>query len=197
MIDRVMSTLFKVSDSMKVTPGKNADKIQQKPFSLEQNIAMETAQEMAKTHRSGETKPPEQLSWQDRQDQLPFVPLPLRTPLYEDARFYWKLKDFSAKVGEAGEAKVIFSIHTDTLGLLWFSVSAQSNQVLAVQCVTENNGSAEVFRASSSEMQQELADLGYANVVVSCRVQPGIRSIADLDPDFASNDQPCLLDVQV
>lgn len=197
MIDRVMSTLFKVSESMKVTPGKNVDKMQQKPFSLEQSIAMETTQELAKTHRSSEAKPTEQISLQDRQDQLPFVPLPLRTPLYEDARFYWKLKDFSAKVEENGDAKVIFSIHTNTLGLLWFSVSAHSNQVLAVQCVTENNCSAEVLRANSPEMQQELAHLGYAQVVVSCRVQPGIRNIADLDPDFANGAQPTLLDVQV
>ena len=196
MIDRVMSTLFRVADGMKVTPGKSVDKIQQQPFSLEQSLTLETAKELTKTQRSGEVKSPEQLPLPDRQDQLPYVPLPLRSPLYEATRFYWKLKDFSALVGDSGEAKVIFSIHTDTLGLLWFTVTAQPSQGLAVQCITDIGSSAEVFRAGIPLLQQELSQLGYANVVVSCRIQPGVRTIADIDPDFSSNPQS-LLNVQV
>ncbi|MEW6063762.1 hypothetical protein P378_17670 [Desulforamulus profundi] len=197
MIDKVMSALFKASENMRVTPGKHVDKIQQKPFGLEQNLAAEAAREMTKTGRPAGPRTPDPVTAPDRQDQLAFVPLPLRTPLYEDARFYWKVKDFSAKTGKDGEAKVIFSLNTDTLGLLWFTLTTQPGSSLSVQCITEIQTAAEIFRAGAADLQKELTELGYQNVIVSCRMQPGIRSIADIDPDFASGESNILLDVQV
>lgn len=96
MIEKVLSALFKASENMRVTPGKHVDKIQQKPFGLEQNLAAEAAGEMTKTGRPAGPRTPDPVTAPNRQDQLAFVPLPLRTPLYEDARFYWKVNDFSA-----------------------------------------------------------------------------------------------------
>lgn len=197
MIDRIMSSIFKTADNMKVTPGKIADKTQQKPFTLDQNLVLDTTKELTKTNRSAQSKATEPVPLTDRLDQLPFVPLPLRTPLYEDTQFYWKLKDFGANVDETGEAKVVFSINSDFLGLLCFSVTSQTHSSLAVQCVTENNATAELFKNHTTILQQELSELGYANVVVTCRVQPGLRGIADLDPAFANQDKPTLLNVQV
>lgn len=196
MIDKVMSVLLRTTDTMKVTPSKTADKIQQKPFTLEQNLAAETAKEMSKTSRSSEAKSPEP-TVNDRQDQLTYVPLPLHSPVYEDTRFYWKLKDMAAKTNEQGEAKVIFSVNTNTLGLLWFTLTAQPGKLLSVQCISEASSVAEVFRASSGELQEELAEVGYEKVIFSCRVQSGIRSIGDIDADFASSESYSLLDVQV
>ncbi len=197
MIDRVMSALFKASENMRVTPGKQVDKINQKPFTLEQSLAAETAKEMSKIKRPTEAKPTDKPTTAERPEQPPYVPLPLRTPLYEDARFYWKLKELSAKVQENGEAKVIFSVNTDTLGTLWFTLTSQESKYLSVQCLTEASLVAEVFRGSSELLQRELTEAGYENVVVSCRIQTGIRSIADLDPDFLAGETISLLNVQV
>ncbi|MEW6696249.1 MAG: flagellar hook-length control protein FliK [Bacillota bacterium] len=197
MIDKVMSALFKTAENMRVTPGKQVEKIQQKPFGIEQNLAAETAKDLAKPSRPAGPKAAEPVLIPDRQDQLTYVPLPLRTPLYQDARFYWKLKEFSAKTGADGEAKVIFSVNTDTLGQLWFTLTTQPGNSLSVQCITEIQTAAEIFRAAAADLQRELSELGYQNILVSCRLQPGIRSIADIDPDFASGEITMLLDVQV
>ena len=96
MIDRVMSALFKATDNMRVTPGKQVDKVQQKPFTLDQNIVA-GAKETTKVHRSSETKTAEPSGNIDRQDQLSYVPLPLRTPLDENAHFCLKHKRLIGK----------------------------------------------------------------------------------------------------
>lgn len=197
MIDRVMSILFRASENMRVTPSKQVDKINQKPFTLEQNLAAATTQELNQVKRPVDTKPTADMPQIDRQEQPPYVPLPLRTPLYEDAKFYWKLKDLSAKVQGNGESKVIFSINTDNLGLLWFTLTTQENKYLSVQCITETSSLAEVFRDSAEVLQRELTEVGYENVVFSCRMQPGVRSIADLDPDFVADETISLLNVRV
>ncbi|SHE79848.1 flagellar hook-length control protein FliK [Desulforamulus putei] len=198
MIDKVMSALFKATDNMRVTPGKQVDKIQPKPFALAQNLAAETARESVKTSRpAGPARATEPVTVPDRQDQLTYVPLPWRTPLYEDAKFYWRLKDFSAQTGANGEARVIFSINTDTLGLLWFTLTTRPGKFLSVQCIAETQTVVEVFRAGAMDLQQELTELGYENVIVSCRMQSGIRSIADIDPAFASEETSVLLDVKI
>ncbi len=197
MIDRVMSALFKASENMRITPGKQVDKINQQPFTLDQNLAAETVKAMGKVKRPTEAKPTDKPTLAERSEQPPYAPLPLRTPLYEDARFYWKLKELSAKVQENGEAKVIFSVNTDTLGTLWFTLTSQESKYLSVQCITEASLVAEVFRGSSELLQRELTEAGYETVIVSCRMQPGIRSLADLDPDFAADETISLLNVQV
>ncbi|MEG6523378.1 flagellar hook-length control protein FliK [Desulfotomaculum sp. 1211_IL3151] len=195
MIDRIMSTLFKASENMRVTPGKQVDKTQQRPFTMDQSIAAE-AREAAKVHRTPKVNTPEPTHTVDRQDQLSYVPLPLRSPVYENAHFYLKIKDLAAKTDANGQYKLIFQINTDTLGPLWFTLSTQPN-LLSVQCITESNSTAELFRNSSLELQQDLSEAGYQNVIVSCRIQPGIRGIADIDPDFAASEGYLLLNVQV
>lgn len=195
MIDRIMSTLFKASENMRVTPGKQVDRIHQKPFGVEQNIAAE-AKETVRIHHSAKVNTPQPTNMVDRQDQLTYVPLPLRSPVYENTHFYLKIKDLAAKKDANGQYKLIFQINTDTLGPLWFTLATQPN-LLSVQCITESNSTAEIFRNSSLALQQDLAATGYPNVNVSCRIQPGIRGIADIDPDFAASEGNFLLNVQV
>ncbi|MEG6512560.1 flagellar hook-length control protein FliK [Desulforamulus ruminis] len=194
MIDRVMSALLR-TDSMKVSPGKPVDKIQQQPFILGGKMPGETS-DAVKTPGAKNLPQPEAAP-ANRQDELSYVPLPLRSQIYEDARFYYKLRDFSAKTEENGEVKVLFSIHTDLLGQLWFTLTAQPGKLLSVQCITENNEAAEAFRAASTALQEELSEVGYPSVILSCRTQPGIRGIADLDPDFPAAEAHFLLNVQV
>ncbi|RYD05202.1 hypothetical protein N752_10430 [Desulforamulus aquiferis] len=196
MIDRVMSALLRTTGTMKVTPTKPLDKVQQNPFILQQKNPGEAATEALKVTKGPTAAAPE-ATIADRQEQLNFVPLPLRSPLYEDTRFYWKLKDFKAKISEDGESKIIFSVNTYTLGLLWFTMTSQPGKLLSLQCITEDNSVAEVFRSSSEILRQELQDAGFSNVVVSYRVQAGIRGIADLDPDFATPGTTNLIDLQV
>ncbi|AQS58005.1 flagellar hook-length control protein FliK [Desulforamulus ferrireducens] len=195
MIDRVMSILFRSSENMRVTPSKQVDKINQNPFTLEQNLAATATKEASKIKRPHDAKPTD-LPQLDRQEQPPYVPLPLRTPLYKDAKFYWKLRDLSAKVQANGEAKVIFSVNTTNLGLLWFTLSTQENKHLSVQCITETSALADIFRSSAELLQRELTEVGYESVLVSCRMQPGIRSIADLDPEFVDGTS-ALLNIKV
>lgn len=194
MIDRVMSALLKATE--RVTPTKPADKIQQRPFILAQGLAGETVGEIHRARQRQDAAAPD-MPAADRQEPLTYVPLPLRSQVYEDTRFYWKLKDFSVKTGEDGGAKIIFSVRTETLGYLWFTLTAQPGKLLSVQCITEHSAAAEVFRAGSASLQEELAQAGYPSVIVSCRFQPGIRGMADIDPDFAAAETHALLNVQV
>ncbi|GAB6178866.1 hypothetical protein JCM14036_01850 [Desulfotomaculum defluvii] len=195
MIDRIMSTLFKASENMRITPGKQVDKAQQKPFTMDESILAE-AKQTVKVNRSSESKPTEPTNVSDRQDQLSYVPLPLRSSHYENARFYLKIKDLATKSDANGQSKLIFHVNTDTLGSLWFSLSTQPG-LLSVQCITESNTTAEVFRNNSLELQKSLVETGYQNVIVSCRIQTGIRGIADIDPDFSATETFSLLNVQV
>lgn len=195
MIDRIMSTLFKASENMRISPGKQVDKLQQKPFTVDESILAE-AKQTVKVQRSSESKSAEPTNVSDRQDQLSYAPLPLRSSHYENAQFYIKIKDLAAKTDAHGQYKLIFHINTATLGPLWFSLSTQPG-LLSVQCITESNATAEVFRNSSLELQKSLLDTGYQNVIVSCRIQASIRGLADIDPDFAATETVSLLNVQV
>ncbi|CCO07836.1 hypothetical protein [Desulforamulus hydrothermalis] len=196
MIDKIMAGLFKAADNMRVTPGKPVDKVQTKPFTLEQNPAAETTREAARVARpAGKTPLPVPAT--ERQDQPVYVPLPWRTPLYQDAKFYWQVKDFSAKLDTRGEARVIFSVDTLNLGLLWFSMTAQPGSLLSVQCIAETQAAVEAWQAAAGLLQQELADLGFNRVIISGRRQAGIRSITDIDPHFGSAADSLLLDVKI
>lgn len=198
MIDRVMSALLKTTGTMKVTPSKPLDKIQQNPFVLQQKIPGEAAEAVAKSSKGLTVNQPDGMV-NDRPDQPNYVPLPLRSQLYENTRFYWKLKEFRAKTSETGESRIIFSVHTHSLGQLWFTMTAQpgSENLLSLQCIAEENYVAEVFRTSSQLLREELLGAGFNSVVVTCRVQAGIRGIADLDPDFANFSTPSIIDLQV
>lgn len=196
MIDRVMSALLRVTGTPKVTPGKALDKIQQRPFTLPQNLAAESALETSKAQKSAKIGSPEP-STLERAEQLTYAPLPLRSELYEDARFYWKLRDFKYTAGAGGEAKVIFCLGSETLGQLWFILTSQPGSFLSVQCITEDAAAAETFKATSGNLKDELILAGFTDVVVSCRVQPGVRGISDLDPDFTGTPNPSLIDLQV
>jgi len=180
---------------MKVTPSKALEKIKQKPLVLKENLPAEAAGAMDKVRSQKDPLPDVPTS--DRTDLIPYVPLPLRSQIYEETRFYGKLRDLKYKLNDQGEVKVIFCVKTDTLGLLWFNLAMQPGKLLSVQCLTEHNGAAELFKNSIPRLQEELAAAGFPAVVVTCRLQPGIRGIADIDADFAAAPFHSLIDMQV
>ncbi|AEF93155.1 hypothetical protein Desca_0251 [Desulfotomaculum nigrificans CO-1-SRB] len=196
MIDRVMSALFRATNNMKITPSKPLDKIQSRPLELKHKLTAEVTREISASPRPKDNLPPD-TSVQERNDQLPYVPLPLRSEFYQDARFYARLQDFKYKTGNLDETRIIFCLRTVNLGQLWFNLAIRPGKLLSVQCLTENNSSAELFKENAELLQAALVELGFASVIVSCRPQPGIQSIADIDPEFAMAKPFSLLDRQV
>lgn len=196
MIDRVMSALFRTTENIKITPSKPLDKIQPRPLELKQKLATELTRDIG-TAPPPKDDPIPDTSIKDSSLQLPYVPLPLRSEIYQDARFYGKLQDFRYKAGDQGETRMIFCLRTNNLGQLWFNLVIEPGKLLSIQCLTENNQSAGLFRQSSELLKTQLADLGFASVIVSCRQKPGIQGIADIDPEMALVKPISLLDRQV
>lgn len=111
-----------------------------------------------------------------------FLPLPLKSPLFTESRFYIKnQREDSRSAGKDGATGVFIRLRTANLGVIWISLSA-GGQSLALSFYTEN----EEYTASLKEifpvLEEGLQKMGYASVSVAGLTRPGIRDCSDISP---------------
>lgn len=111
-----------------------------------------------------------------------FLPLPLKTPLFPESRFFVKNnRDGATETRNDPQANVFIRLRTNQMGILWLSLSAKKES-LSLAFYTENEASTQILRDSFPVLTEGLQELGYPTVSVAGITRPGIRSCSDIAP---------------
>ncbi len=115
-----------------------------------------------------------------------FVPLPLRSELYPDARFYARFpQEKPAGSNSAPVAPTVFlCLVTENLGTLWFGLTLRDSG-LFVNCFTESEEANRTLRENFSLLREELLSSGFSTVSLSsCRRSELGLLAAEILPKF-------------
>lgn len=125
-----------------------------------------------------------------------FLPLPLRSPLFTDSRFFIKNgREDTPGPGEDRPANVFIRLRTENLGVLWISLAA-GNESLALFFYTESETYTVPLKESFPSLVDGLQKLGYTSVNVAGITRPGIKDCSDISPGGTASGS-YILDLEV
>ncbi|MFZ5645955.1 MAG: hypothetical protein ACOY46_20560 [Bacillota bacterium] len=125
-----------------------------------------------------------------------FLPLPLKSPLFEESRFFIKnYREDSAEQENERPCSVFINLRTDNMGSLWIHLMAKS-QSLTLSFYTEKEYYTSLINKSFSELVEDLTEIGFSSVKVAGITRPGIKSCEDIVPG-SGDSQNYLLNLEV
>lgn len=125
-----------------------------------------------------------------------FLPLPLKSPLFSDSRFFIKnQREESPGAGEDRPANIFIRLRTENLGILWISLAA-GGESLALSFYTESESYTVPLKETFPGLVEGLQKLGYTSVNVAGITRPGIKDCSDISPGGTASGS-YLLDLEV
>jgi len=116
-----------------------------------------------------------------------FTPLPLRSELFPEARFFARLNERSAADSAAVDrpvTEIFVHIDTDNMGHIWINLSWQGN-FLSVKYFTENENSSKILRENFSPIRADLKEIGFNEVSLTSQARAGLGGLTnELLPKF-------------
>jgi len=112
-------------------------------------------------YRTGDTSEP----W--------LLPLPLKSNLYQDTRFYiykQQCEQQHSQKKENGETVIVFGLNTISLGRLFFILTHQMNKKIDILCHAEKHDTSSKLNSRAEELTESLRKLGFDRVVFRCTV---------------------------
>ncbi|WP_027365186.1 flagellar hook-length control protein FliK [Desulfotruncus alcoholivorax] len=135
--------------------------------------AKETAKAAEVLTKGTEQEAPAQPHARGHEGSEPLLlPLPFKTPLYPETQFYVFRKRGRQKKEQdaaAGEPGVVFSLSTNSLGSLFFYLTAKENTV-NIACHTENEKFAAQLASHSGDLREQIQKTGFKQVIFRCTV---------------------------
>ncbi|BAF58645.1 MAG: flagellar hook-length control protein FliK [Pelotomaculum sp.] len=126
----------------------------------------------------------------DEASQLPpFIPLPLRSELFREARFFARTGGGRAgkAAARAPASDVFICLVTENLGRLWAGLSWR-DELLSVRYFTENEAASRMLAENFPELKESLQEIGFAEVSLSSLVRGELKAIAEeLLPKFQAH----------
>ncbi|MCL4440657.1 MAG: flagellar hook-length control protein FliK [Firmicutes bacterium] len=158
-----------------------------------ENPQSTAATEASRGVRGTDPRPAEQSS---PGSSLPdFLPLPLKSPLFTESRFFIKNPREESSGEESSHCSVFVNLLTDSMGSLWIYL-ASGKESLAVSFYTEDESFTSLINQSIPALLEELKKIGYPTVKASGITRPGIKSCSDIAPGSAAPGN-YLLDLEV
>ncbi|HUW63910.1 MAG TPA: hypothetical protein VMW83_04315 [Spirochaetia bacterium] len=129
---------------------------------------------------------------------LLFIPLPINSPLYPNARFFLATKEDGGKTAggkdKSPSSHLVIGIDTENLGQLWFNVAAGSNDLL-IKCFAEKEEVSRFIRASLPGLKSTLEELAFGKIDLLSLTDPVLENLerpGSPDEGFGS-----LIDIEV
>lgn len=118
----------------------------------------------------------------------PFIPLPLRSELFQEARFFARLGEEKTNADGGREAEVFFiCLITENLGRIWIGVACR-NDFLSVKCFTDQEGSNIILRQNFSPLREELKTIGFSEVSLTSQARAELGAVVEgLLPKFEAH----------
>lgn len=125
------------------------------------------------------------------------LPLPYKTPLFPESRFFIKndRESQAAPNGADGPASVFVRLKTDNLGVIWIHL-ASKNQALSISFYTQEDSYTGMIREGLPDLVEGLRLLGYPDVRAAGITRPGITGCSDIVPGLSGSPN-YLLDLEV
>jgi len=120
------------------------------------------------------------------QDAPVLIPLPVKTPLFAEARFYVQ-QEREERAGNIKKTGIILLIilNTVSLGLLRLFLNHKDND-LVIQWITQTDEARNCLQQGFSELKKEIIDLGYTTVIfnIQCLSKDGESNQHTPDSDL-------------
>ncbi|MFX4262386.1 flagellar hook-length control protein FliK [Pelotomaculum propionicicum] len=114
----------------------------------------------------------------------PFIPLPLRTDLFKEARFFARLGEEKTEGGSREAEEFFICLITENLGRIWVGVACRSD-FLSVKCFTDQEGSNKVLRQNFPPLREELKTIGFSEVSLTSQARAELGAVVEgLLPKF-------------
>ncbi|MDF9409981.1 MAG: Flagellar hook-length control protein FliK [Pelotomaculum sp. PtaB.Bin013] len=116
-----------------------------------------------------------------------FTPLPLRSELFPEARFFARLNERNAADSATVDrpvTEIFVHIDTDNMGHIWINLSWRNN-FLSVKYFTENENSSKILRENFSPIRDALKEIGFNEVSLTSQARAGLGGLTnELLPKF-------------
>ena len=133
-------------------------------------------------HPAAETKQLEERPFQP----MAFTPLPLRSSLFREARFFARVGEKKAGKGSVGETsdEVFIRLITKNLGRVWVGLTCKKDY-LSVKYFTDCKTANKILRENFSPMREELKTIGFTEVSITSQARVELGAIVEgLLPKF-------------
>jgi hypothetical protein len=118
--------------------------------------------------------------------QLSFAPLPLRSELFQEARFFIRLDEHDPEnqSTDAQNSEIFIYVETEHMGPIWVSLHWIHNN-LSVKYYTENEGTSKILREGFSTIRGDLLETGFHEVALASQSRANLGGITnELLPKF-------------
>jgi hypothetical protein len=114
-----------------------------------------------------------------------FIPLPLRSDLFPEARFFARLGEEKTGAGAGREAEEFFiCLITENLGRIWIGVACRSD-FLSVKCFTDQEGPNKILRQHFPPLRDDLKTIGFKEVSLTSQARTELGAVVEgLLPKF-------------
>ncbi len=115
-----------------------------------------------------------------------FAPLPMRSELFQEARFFARLNERNAgtAVHQAQASDIYICLITENLGRVWVNLTYRNDELL-VKCFTDQDSSNKVIRKNLPLLQEDLMSIGFKEVFISSQARHELGAVVEgLLPKF-------------
>jgi len=119
-----------------------------------------------------------------------FIPLPLRSELFPEVRFFARPeeKKSGAKAAEHNETMDIFiCLITETMGRVWVGLFCRQD-CLSVKCFTDQEMTSKVLRQNFAPLRESLQEVGFKEISLTSQARLELGAVVEgLLPKFESH----------
>lgn len=109
-----------------------------------------------------------------------FVPLPLRSELFPEARYFARIGEDKTKPKTHKEVieEIFICLFTEKLGQIWIGLACQKDY-LHVTCYTEQKMANQIIRENSPHLREDLKTVGFKEVSLTTQVKAELAAILE------------------
>lgn len=116
-----------------------------------------------------------------------FIPLPLRTDLFQEARFFARLGDEKTEGGVREAEEFFICLATENLGRIWVGIACRSD-FLSVKCFTDQEASNKILRQHFPPLREDLKTIGFSEVSLTSQARNELGAVVEgLLPRFEAH----------
>lgn len=123
----------------------------------------------------------------ERPAQQPaFTPLPLRSDLFRESRFFARVEDGQEQASSSsGKIRELFvCLHTENMGWIWVGLFWRNN-FLSVKCFAESRLTSKTIKESFPVLREELMGAGFSEIALTSQAKSQLGAMAEgLLPKF-------------
>ncbi len=170
------------SKIMPAAKAENVARIKDASLANAKMVRTASAGPAAERHPATDIKQPEERPLQP----MAFTPLPLRSSLFREARFFARVGEEKTRGSSKGvtSGEIFICLITKNLGRVWVGLTCKKDY-LSVKYFTDRKTANKILRENFSPMREELKTIGFTEVSITSRTMVELGTVVEgLLPKF-------------